>query len=109
MCSSDLDAGVGVDIERLRPMPDCLAVAGRFLAPEDAAALAETPAVEREREFFMRWTRSEAMWKARGIGLYGAGAALDGEWTVLPIDAGEEHAAAVAAERSGMVVTVRQV
>jgi 4'-phosphopantetheinyl transferase len=104
-----LDVEVGVDIERLRPMPDCQAVAERFLAPEDAAALAETPAVEREREFFIRWTRSEAMWKARGIGLYGAGMALDGDWTVVPIDAGEEYAAAVAAERSGMAVEMRQV
>ena len=104
-----LDVEVGVDIERLRPMPDCQAVAERFLAPEDAAALAETPAVEREREFFTRWTRSEAMWKARGIGLYGAGTPLDGEWTVVPIDAGEEYAAAVAAERSGMAVEMRQV
>ena len=103
-----LDAGVGVDIERLRPMPDCLAVAGRFLAPEDAAALAETPAVEREREFFIRWTRSEAMWKARGVGLHGAGTPLDGDWTVVPIDAGEEYAAAVAGERSGMVVEMQE-
>jgi 4'-phosphopantetheinyl transferase len=104
-----LDVEVGVDIERLRPMPDCLAVAGRFLTPGDASALAETPAVEREWEFFVRWTRTEAMWKARGIGLYGAGTALDGDWTVVPIDAGEEYAAAVAAERSGMVVTVQRI
>ena len=103
-----LDVEVGVDIERLRPMPDCQAVAERFLAPEDAAALTETPAVEREREFFIRWTRSEAMWKARGLGLYGAGTALDGDWTVVPIDAGEEFAAAVAAERSGMAVEIKQ-
>jgi 4'-phosphopantetheinyl transferase len=104
-----LDVEVGVDIERLRPMPDCLAVAGRFLAPGDAAALAETPRAEREREFFIRWTRTEAMWKARGMGLYGAGVALDGDWTVVPIDAGEEYAAAVAAERSGMAVEMRQI
>jgi len=104
-----LDVEVGVDIERLRTMPDCLAVAERFLAPGDAAALAETPAAERGREFFVRWTRTEAMLKARGLGLYGAGTALDGEWTVMPIDAGEEYAAAVAAERSGMVVTVQRI
>src|ERR1039457_4455289 len=103
-----LDVEVGVDIERLRPMPDFLALAERFLAPGDAAALAETPAVGREREFFVRWTRTEAMWKARGIGLYGAGMALDGEWSVLPIDAGDEYAAAVVAERSGMVVEMQE-
>ena len=103
-----LDIEVGVDVERLRPMPDCLAVAERFLAPEDAAALREMPAVEQEREFFVRWTRSEAVWKARGIGLYGAGVALDGDWTVVPVDAGEEYAAAVAGERSGMVVEMQE-
>jgi 4'-phosphopantetheinyl transferase len=103
-----LDVEVGVDVERLRPMPDCLPVAERFLPPGNAAALAEIPAVEREREFFVRWTRAEAMLKARGVGLYGAGTALDGEWTVAAIDAGEEHAAVVAAERSGMRVVMQQ-
>jgi 4'-phosphopantetheinyl transferase len=103
-----LDVEVGVDVERLRPMPDCLAVAGRFFTPEDAAAIAEIPLAEREREFFRRWTRTEAMLKARGLGLYGAGTALDGDWTVEAIDAGDEYAAAVAAERSGMSVRVRR-
>ena len=103
-----LDVEVGVDVERLRPMPDCLSLAQRFLAPEDAAALAGTPAPEREREFFVRWTRAEAMWKSRGGGLYGAGVSLDGDWTVVPVDAGDEYAAAVAAERSGMAVAVQQ-
>jgi len=103
-----LDVEVGVDVERLRPMPDYLAVAECAFAPRNAAALAEAPAAEREREFFVRWTRTEAMLKARGIGLYGAGAALDGDWTVLPVDAGEEYAAAVAFERSGMAVTMRR-
>jgi hypothetical protein len=83
-------------------------VAERFFAAEDTAALAETPAVEREREFFVQWTRTEAMWKARGIGLYGAGTVLDGDWTVVPIDAGEGYVAAVAAERSGMVVEMQR-
>ena len=104
-----LNVEVGVDIERLSPIPDCLELAARFLPPADAAALAETPAPRREREFFARWTRTEAMLKARGIGLSGAGTALGGDWTVLPIDAGEEYAAAVAAESSGMTVEMREV
>ena len=103
-----LDVEIGVDIERFRPLPDCLGVAGRFFPPDDAAALAAVPAAEREREFFTMWTRTEAKLKARGVGLYGAGEALDGEWTVAAIDAGDQYAAAVAAERSGMTVTLRQ-
>ena len=92
-----LEVEVGVDVERLRPMPDCVAVAERFFPPADAAALADFPAAQREREFFRLWTRIEAMLKARGIGLYGAGAALDEEWTLQEIDAGDNFAAAVAA------------
>jgi 4'-phosphopantetheinyl transferase len=98
---------VGVDVERLRPLPECLAIAERFFPPGEAAALALTPPDRREHEFFRRWTRIEAMLKARGIGLYGAGASLDGEWTVLPVDVGERYTAAVAAARPGLTVRAR--
>jgi 4'-phosphopantetheinyl transferase len=91
------DMEIGVDVECLRPLPDCLAIAERFFPPLEAAALAEVPLAAREAEFFSRWTRIEAQLKARGIGLYGAGAELDGEWTVLPIDVGPGYTASVAA------------
>jgi hypothetical protein len=55
------------------------------------------PAEAREKEFFSRWTAIEAVLKARGIGLYGAGTEPDGEWTVLPVEAGRGYTAAVAA------------
>jgi len=100
---------VGVDIERLRPMPDCLAVGERFFPPSDAAALAAIPPDRREAAFFRRWTRIEAMSKARGVGLSGAGVPLDGDWTVESIDAGEGFAAAVAATRAGMTVSTYRV
>jgi 4'-phosphopantetheinyl transferase len=97
---------VGVDVEWLRPFDDCLAIAERFFPPAEAAALAEVPSGARTGEFFRRWTRIEAMLKARGIGLYGAGAELPGEWTVLPVDAGPGYTAAVAANRGGMTIRV---
>jgi 4'-phosphopantetheinyl transferase len=97
-----LGVDVGVDIERLRPLPEYAAIAERFLPPSEREDLDE-------RDFFRRWTRIEAKLKARGVGLYGAGAELGGEWTVEPIDAGEGFAAAVAVERAGMrVVVVRE-
>jgi 4'-phosphopantetheinyl transferase len=96
-----LGVDVGVDIERLRPMPEYAAIAERFFPPSERDELDEY-------DFFHRWTRIEAQLKARGVGLYGAGAELGGEWTVEPIDAGEGFAAAVAAERAGMRV-VRQI
>ncbi len=97
---------VGVDVERLRPMVEYQAIAERFFTPGDAAAVLETPEPERAREFFRRWTRMEAKLKALGIGLYGAGMELAGEWTVEEIPAGEGFVAAVAAPRAGMTVTV---
>jgi 4'-phosphopantetheinyl transferase len=95
-----LETDVGVDVEHYRPLPEYSEIAERFFPPGE-----EIPAGE--REFFHDWTRIEAMLKARGVGLYGSGKALEGEWTVAQIDAGEEYAAAAAATRAGMRVEVR--
>ncbi|MGA3096657.1 MAG: 4'-phosphopantetheinyl transferase superfamily protein [Bryobacteraceae bacterium] len=101
-----LGVEVGVDIELLRPIPEHAAIAERFFPPSEAEALAAVPEAKRERDFFRRWTRIEAMLKARGTGLYGAGAELGGEWTVCEIDAGSGFAAAAAALVEGMRVMV---
>ncbi|HEV2448444.1 MAG TPA: 4'-phosphopantetheinyl transferase superfamily protein [Candidatus Sulfopaludibacter sp.] len=98
---------VGVDIERHRPVPDFAGIAERYLPPGDAQALQDTPEPAREREFFRRWTRAEALWKAAGVGLlHGAGAIPEGEWDVREIDAGEGYSAAVAASRAGMEIEI---
>jgi 4'-phosphopantetheinyl transferase len=97
LIAAALDVDIGVDVERIRPMPEYAAVAERFFPPSESAALADCRPELREREFFRRWTRIEAMLKATGEGLYGAGAELGGEWTVREIDAGDGFAAAVAA------------
>ena len=104
LVAAALDVEVGVDIERVRTLPQSEAIAERFFPPSEAAALAESGGGG--NEFFRRWTRIEAMLKARGDGLYGAGAEIGGEWTVEEIEAGVGYAAAVAAVRSGMRVTV---
>jgi 4'-phosphopantetheinyl transferase len=101
-----LEVDVGVDVERLRPIAEYEAIAERFFPPGEAAAFAETPAAGREGDFFRRWTRVEAMLKARGVGLYGAGAELGGDWTVEAIGGCEGYAAAVAAASDGMRVVV---
>ena len=100
------DVEVGIDIERLRPMPDLERIAERFLPPGDADELAAVPEPDREREFFRRWARAEALWKAAGLGLYSAGAIPEGEWEVRDIDAGPEFAAALAAGRRGLPITI---
>jgi 4'-phosphopantetheinyl transferase len=96
------DIEVGVDIERLRPLTDYMGIAERFLPPSAAAEFAAVFQPDPEREFFRRWTRTEAVLKATGEGLFGAGREVEGEWTIAEIDAGPEYAAAVAAPRPGM-------
>jgi 4'-phosphopantetheinyl transferase len=90
---------VGVDVERLRPLADYAAIAERYFPPGEARPL-DAP------DFFRRWTRFEAILKAQGLGLYGSGVPVDGEWTVQEIDAGPDFAAAVAAPVAGLTVVI---
>jgi 4'-phosphopantetheinyl transferase len=99
---------IGVDVEWYRPMPECLRIAERFFPPVDAAALAEVPGGQREREFHRFWTRIEAKLKACGLGLYGIGTELAGEWSVVPVDVGPEYAACVAANCPELIVRRRE-
>jgi phosphopantetheinyl transferase len=93
----------------LRPITEYRDIAERFFPPSEAVAFAETPPAAREREFFRRWTRVEAMLKARGVGLYGAGVELEGDWTtgeIDMVDGYESYTGAVAAACGGMRVMV---
>ena len=103
-----LDTEVGVDVECIRPMPDSGAIAERFFPPSEAAAFAAAPAEQRERDFFRCWTRIEAILKAQGLGLHGAGAESPNSWAVQEVDSGEGYAAAVAAEGQSLLVGVRE-
>ena len=94
-----LNIPVGVDIERVRPLAEHAAIARRYFPPGENAPVSA-------QDFFHRWTRFEAILKAQGIGLYGAGLELEGEWMVQEIDAGANFAAAVAAAGNGHTVLV---
>jgi len=59
---------VGVDIEQARPI-EVLALATRFFAAGELAALRGRPAAEQPPAFFRCWTRKEAFIKALGEGL----------------------------------------
>ncbi len=63
------DCEIGVDVERIRPMPDIEDVAKRFFCAEETAELMSLPAGQREHGFFLCWTRKEAYIKATGEGL----------------------------------------
>jgi len=82
---------VGVDIERVRPLPEYAAIAQRFFPPDTAPP-------KSVRDFFRHWTRFEALLKAHGAGLYGAGATPPGDCSVIEIDVGPRFSAALAVE-----------
>jgi 4'-phosphopantetheinyl transferase len=85
------DVEVGVDIERVRKLPEYAAIAQRYFP-------AGTATPSGVRDFFRQWTRFEALLKAHGAGLYGAGATPAGVWSVTEIDAGPGFTAALAVE-----------
>lgn len=93
------DVEIGVDIEWIRPMERWRDLVERFFPPGD-----KQPADE--LDFFRSWTQLEALWKASGVGLHGAGAARQDGWTVKEVDAGEGFAGAVAMEGGEMPVTI---
>lgn len=64
-----LDEDLGIDIERIRPFPDALAVARRLFAAEEYEALEALPGEECDATFFRYWTRKEAVVKSIGLGL----------------------------------------
>ena len=85
-----LNVDVGVDVEHLRPLTDFAAIAGRYFPPG-------YPPPNSARQFFRYWTRLEAILKAQGIGLYGAGAVIEGDWMVREIDPGSRNYVAAVA------------
>jgi 4'-phosphopantetheinyl transferase len=62
-------AELGVDVERVRPIPAALAIAAAYFAPDEQAALRAVDAAARPRAFMVCWTRREACLKANGVGL----------------------------------------
>jgi 4'-phosphopantetheinyl transferase len=62
-------AEVGVDVEMPRRERDVLALAQRFFAPTEAAALAALQGAARLAAFYTLWTGKEAVLKALGRGI----------------------------------------
>jgi 4'-phosphopantetheinyl transferase len=60
---------IGVDLEQVRPLSDMQQIADHFFCPEEAAEIMSLPQEDRERAFFLCWTRKEAYTKAIGEGL----------------------------------------
>jgi 4'-phosphopantetheinyl transferase len=69
ICALVNDGNIGVDIERIRVLPDALDIARRFFSPQEIADLSTLPEPLHLRGFFKIWTCKEAFLKATGAGL----------------------------------------
>lgn len=81
-----LKSPVGVDVERLRPLPEARRIARRWFTRAENDALARLSGVPFERAFFALWTHREAAIKALGenleTGFSALACALDSDGSV---------------------------
>ena len=63
------ESALGVDVERVRPLPELDAMARKYLAPREKAQWESAPEVERTALFYRFWSAKEALLKALGSGL----------------------------------------
>jgi 4'-phosphopantetheinyl transferase len=116
---------IGVDIERIRDIPEIERIVSLFFSEGEQAEFASLPPQEKKQAFFNGWTRKEAFIKALGVGLsmplskFGISLAagnpvslvyLDkdiasrGQWTILDVSPLPEFSAALAVEGSGFII-----
>jgi 4'-phosphopantetheinyl transferase len=92
---------VGIDIERVRSLPDMEQLSQRFLPALEGLYRDEWIFRDQRTAFFQRWTRTEALLKAMGTGIPGL-QKLDepdlARWTIREIDAPPGYIAALAVE-----------
>jgi 4'-phosphopantetheinyl transferase len=77
LCAVTSLAPVGVDVEKLRPMPEMAEIAATFCAAAENAQIKDAPEERKLEVFFGVWTRKEAFLKANGQGLVGSLAQVD--------------------------------
>ncbi len=90
-----VDCEAGVDIEKIRSMPNQESLVRRFFSPRECEEWLALEAGRRNEGFFRIWTRKEAYLKAVGVGLLedpGAGA----DWHVRSLEPPEGYSCALA-------------
>lgn len=90
---------VGVDVERIEPHRDFLALAARGLGPDAVAALEALAGEERATAFHELWVRHEARLKCGGGGL--GGPEPEGPIAVSELTVADGYAAALAVAGTG--------
>ena len=112
-------AKIGVDLERIRILPDMGELVSRFFSPRESTVFQILPPAQQPQAFFNLWTRKEAWLKATGEGIsqylsqvevtFSPGEmaqlvslpehiAPKGQWSLCDLRPMEEFAAAIAVE-----------
>jgi 4'-phosphopantetheinyl transferase len=91
---------IGVDVERLRPVPEAVEIAERFFAPREQQQVRDAPPDERDRAFLTLWTRKEAALKALGWGLSDDRVQVDASAATRVVVSRDSHAPLMLATRS---------
>lgn len=109
---------VGVDVERLRPLPEALEIGRRFFSAAEVRALRQSSEGGLRKRFFTCWTRKEAYLKGTGEGLGGrldtfsvsadanrpalleceGGRSAHLRWTLANLEVGPDYVGAAAVE-----------
>ncbi len=112
---------LGIDVERMRPLPELTIMAQDNFSLAEQAALFALPEAERTRAFFNCWTRKEAYIKATGDGfamsLHDFDVTLDNpprmtraegddptKWTLYHLDPSPGYVGAVCVARAGLTL-----
>lgn len=97
---------VGIDLERIRELPDWQAIAEASLPPRQLERLWRQPVHRRRDEFFRAWTQQEALLKAAGTGLGGIPHRVE-DIKVYPLRAEPGFAAALAVTGATGRISIR--
>jgi 4'-phosphopantetheinyl transferase len=108
---------VGVDVEKIKPIPRALQVARRFFSAAEHEMLSALPPDKLDRAFLSIWVRREGTAKARGDSVWRGLASWKGgeiehspdrtEWTVEYLDIGGEFVGVVVASGDDRRVELR--
>jgi 4'-phosphopantetheinyl transferase len=63
------DHPIGIDVEKVRDLPQAMGIAQSYFTPRESRALAALQETARRDAFFVLWTHKEATIKRLGIGL----------------------------------------
>jgi phosphopantetheine--protein transferase-like protein len=97
-------APIGVDIEKIRNVPNAERILRRFFQPEEVEAVFANPNTV-DSQFMQAWTRAEAIVKARGASVWEMATLAASDVVVRNIDVFDGYAGAVAVAHHNWVVT----